>query len=76
MNSSEFKAHKNNFNLVRFFAATQVFISHYISHFEVNFSGINKILYKYFSSFSGVPIFFFISGFLIYKSFKKLKVAN
>jgi peptidoglycan/LPS O-acetylase OafA/YrhL len=76
MTSSEFDAHKNNFNLLRFFAAIQVFISHYVWHFQVNFDGISKILYKYFSSFSGVPIFFFISGFLIYKSFQKLKITN
>jgi len=76
MTSSEFNAHKNNFNLLRFFAAIQVFVSHYVWHFQVNFNGVDKILYKYFSSFSGVPIFFFISGFLIYNSFTKLKIAN
>jgi peptidoglycan/LPS O-acetylase OafA/YrhL len=76
MTTSEFDAHKNNFNLLRFLAAIQVFISHYVWHFQVNFDGISKILYKYFSSFSGVPIFFFISGFLLYKSFQKLKITN
>jgi len=76
MTSSEFDTHKNNFNLLRFFAAIQVFISHYVWHFQINFDGINEILFKYFSSFSGVPIFFFISGFLIYKSYQKLKIKN
>jgi len=76
MTTTEFDGHKNNFNLLRFLAAIQVFISHYIWHFQVNFEGTNKILYTYFSNFSGVPIFFFISGFLIYKSFQKLKIKS
>ena len=76
MNSFRFSTHKNNFNLLRFFAAIQVFISHYFWHFKVNLNDTSIIFYKYFSNFAGVPIFFFISGFLIYQSFHKIKVKN
>ena len=54
----------NNFDLIRLFAATQVAISHITSHlgFENQFLSILSL-------FPGVPIFFFVSGFLIYGSY-------
>ena len=58
----------NNFDLIRLFAATQVAISHISSHLEIAIPGLSFLSY-----FPGVPIFFFISGYLIYQSFANLK---
>lgn len=58
---------KNNLDLIRLFAATQVVFIHAISHlklYELDFI-------KYLGFFPGVPIFFFVSGFLIYRSYLK-----
>lgn len=54
----------NNFNLIRLFAAVQVVVTHLHFTFVVpeNFE-------YYISLFNGVPIFFTLSGFLIYWSF-------
>lgn len=56
----------NNFDLIRLFAAMQVAIVHASIHLEYEnyFISILKM-------FPGVPIFFFISGFLIFASFEK-----
>ena len=63
----------NNFDLIRLFAAIQVLILHVFVHF--NLYGINPVLDFFFdnilSYFPGVPIFFFISGFLIFWSFDR-----
>lgn len=52
----------NNFDIIRLFAALQVVIVHLIEHFHADsltwFISLIAI-------FPGVPIFFFISGFLI-----------
>ncbi len=60
---------QNNFDLIRLFAALQVLVYHLLSHFKV----LNKysILPEILNQFPGVPIFFFISGFLITASFNK-----
>ncbi len=58
----------NNFNLIRFFAALQVAIVHSAGYLNVDTQYLNFL-----DLFPGVPIFFFISGFLIIKSFKKIK---
>lgn len=58
----------NNFDLIRLFAATQVAIGHIVYHLNVQVSGVALLQY-----FPGVPIFFFISGFLIYQSFANIK---
>jgi peptidoglycan/LPS O-acetylase OafA/YrhL len=64
--------HKNNFNLIRFIAAFQVLIVHSASHFNLQFKFIN-----YIKCFPGVPIFFFLSGYLISKSYiNKKKYGN
>ena len=57
---------QNNFDLIRLFAATQVAVSHISSHL-----GFENIFLGALSLFPGVPIFFFISGFLIYGSYEK-----
>lgn len=70
----------NNFDLIRLFAASQVAILHslHIMHVEVNqfFKNILFLLHI----FPGVPIFFFVSGYLITRSYesnsKKLEYAS
>lgn len=56
---------KNNFDLLRLFAASQVVLSHAGSHLEHSYSVLS-----FFSLFPGVPIFFFLSGYLIYGSYE------
>lgn len=59
---------KNNFDLIRIFAATQVLIGHSIVHLNLP----NKQLWWIIlNNFPGVPIFFVTSGFLISASFEK-----
>lgn len=58
----------NNFDLIRLFAATQVALYHAIAHLKVD-GPWSEILHV----FPGVPIFFFISGFLIYQSWENIK---
>ena len=58
----------NNFDLIRLFSATQVAISHITGHLGFE----NKFL-SILSLFPGVPIFFFVSGFLIYGSYAQSK---
>ena len=55
----------NNFDLIRLLAATQVTIKHCMVHLDVDSRYIDLL-----SIFPGVPIFFFISGFLIFKSYR------
>lgn len=63
----------NNLNLIRLLAAMQVVLTHSYRHLEINnyiFENILSII----SLFPGVPIFFFISGFLISKAYKSNSV--
>lgn len=67
MSSVQFS--KNNFDLIRLFAATQVAVCHSIdimSHEHVH-AAVIRVL----ELFPGVPIFFFISGFLISKAYER-----
>ncbi len=64
-------SHKNNFDLLRLFAAFQVFIYHLFTHFPQN--GFIESSFLYLNQLPGVPIFFFISGYLIFGSFEKNK---
>ena len=59
---------ENNFNLLRLLAAIQVMFFHTIEHFNIKLNYL-----KYFSSYSGVIIFFTISGYLIYLSLERNK---
>jgi len=63
------KISENNFDLIRLFAASQVAILHVISYVSphLNSSPLATLL----DIFPGVPIFFFISGILISRSFEK-----
>lgn len=58
---------KNNLDLIRLFAATQVVFVHAVSHLELH----ELDFIKHLGFLPGVPIFFFISGFLIYRSYLK-----
>lgn len=54
----------NNLDLIRLFAALQVAIYHIARHLNLDAPWL-----EWLSFFPGVPIFFFISGFLIYQSY-------
>lgn len=58
----------NNFDLIRLFAAAQVAVIHAFNNLNVELGFLG-----YLSWFPGVPVFFFISGFLIVKSWENTK---
>lgn len=61
----------NNFDLIRLLAALQVAFHHLLGQLKVDHSGpIISSIYKITILFPGVPIFFFVSGFLISKSYE------
>lgn len=64
---------KNNFDILRLVAAFQVALFHGYTHF--NIAGQNKVVDFLFQKiiiyFPGVPIFFAMSGFLIFATFDK-----
>ena len=63
------RARMNNFDLIRLFAATEVMIVHAITY--LNPSPQWDTLYNILHVAPGVPIFFFVSGFLVYQSWAK-----
>lgn len=56
----------NNFDLIRLFAALQVALHHTLLHLELQ----DHWLFHSTSWLPGVPIFFFVSGFLISRSYE------
>jgi len=60
----------NNFDLLRLIAALQVAAYHVVSILEVDPPAFIKSILYFSFMFPGVPIFFFISGFLISKSYE------
>lgn len=58
----------NNFDLLRLLAAFQVVLHHLTTHLKVTFD--QNILSDLLVLFPGVPVFFFVSGFLISKSYE------
>lgn len=64
------KASLNNFDLIRLLAATQVALYHGRAHLKVDAEWLDFLGLSY---FPGVPIFFFISGYLIYRSYANIK---
>jgi peptidoglycan/LPS O-acetylase OafA/YrhL len=61
----------NNFDLLRLLAALQVAVDHAVDIMHVQPPAFLEYVLKFAEFFPGVPIFFFISGFLISKSFEK-----
>lgn len=61
----------NNFDLVRFLAAIQVLILHTKHHLKIQNTFLDVISNNFLQYFPGVPIFFVISGFLIYSSYER-----
>ncbi len=59
---------KNNLDLIRLFAATQVCFLHTFEFMFAEKTG--TLFFEFIRLFPGVPIFFFISGFLISKSYE------
>ncbi len=66
--------YKNNFDLIRLFAALQVMLLHSFGYLKLN--NIPEIITNILSNFPGVPIFFIISGFLISASYERVKNVN
>jgi peptidoglycan/LPS O-acetylase OafA/YrhL len=64
------KMYSNNFDLIRLFAASQVFLHHLYNILGVNFGSMVNGVSHFLVLFPGVPIFYFISGFLISQSFE------
>ena len=64
MTAAAFKL--NNFDLVRLFAATEVALHHAMFHLQVP----DNLLTRTLQLAPGVPIFFFVSGFLISRSYE------
>lgn len=64
-----YKIGVNNFDLIRLFAASQVAVLHVASYLSPSWNAtwIGRVL----ECFPGVPTFFFISGFLISRSYEK-----
>jgi peptidoglycan/LPS O-acetylase OafA/YrhL len=58
----------NNFDLVRLFAALQVVLFHGYEHLHLPSQLLNSVVYSL-RFFPGVPIFFAISGFLVFATY-------
>ncbi len=63
---------ENNFDLIRLIASIQVVLWHSYEHLHIPSKEINQIIYSL-RFFHGVPVFFCVSGFLIYASFERSK---
>lgn len=60
---------KNCFTLIRYVAAIEVIIGHCVEHFSLDRTSIAYQIFRYtLGMFPGVPIFFGLSGFLIWAS--------
>ena len=58
----------NNFDFLRLFAAFCVMVGHSTEHLEIPFLWVGRGGYWF---YDGVPLFFIISGMLVYKSYEK-----
>ena len=61
----------NNFDIIRLLAALQVVYTHSQHHFELNGGFLEKFGKYFLFYFPGVPIFFTVSGFLIFWSYDR-----
>lgn len=68
-------SHRNNFNLIRLAAAAQVAILHGAEHVGLRLP-FHETTLAILDCFPGVPIFFFISGFLIASSYERETLAG
>jgi len=62
---------RNNFDLLRILAAIQVLIFHSVKHLSISDGWLKFFINEILVFFPGVPIFFTISGFLVYWSFDR-----
>jgi peptidoglycan/LPS O-acetylase OafA/YrhL len=62
---------QNNFDLIRLFAAIQVAHFHIFNIMGIRVTDLHAKITSFLGFFPGVPIFFFISGFLISKSWER-----
>ncbi len=67
MMQSKTPAHHNNFDLIRLVAAAQVAVIHICEHLNIHLGKFGDVL----QLFPGVPIFFFVSGFLVSGSWER-----
>lgn len=67
VNISSFR--ENSLNTIRLLAAFQVFYGHAVAHLEL--PG-NEVVSEILNLFQGVPIFFMLSGFLIWRSLDRI----
>jgi len=67
----KYEISENNFDLIRLFAALQVAVIHVLSY--ISPTTLQLPIFSALETLSGVPIFFFISGFLISRAFEKTK---
>ena len=73
---TENKFHENNFNIIRLLAALQVAHYHLVSIYAEKITEAHTLIVKFLGLFPGVPIFFFISGFLISRSWERSRSAK
>lgn len=64
-----FRISHNSFDLIRLLAALQVAVCHSIEYISPQYTV--SAWFRFLEIFPGVPIFFFISGFLISKSYER-----
>lgn len=63
----------NSFNLIRLLATLQVFLGHALLHLNVE---VHPAISAALRSFQGVPVFFIMSGFLIWNSLEHTSRFN
>ena len=72
----KFKISENNFDLIRLFAASEVAVLHIFSYLSPQIyshpTPLQDAVIRLLEMFPGVPTFFFISGFLISRSYERV----